>query len=260
MSWPGARQRSAAKGGEGEGGAVLAAEDARGDADVAHAEADGWHLALSDQAEHADVVVGAVGHRADLDDVGVEFGQALVDAFEVVGGLTEVVEADEALGLAVAGDLAGDVVLEVDILHPLGDGRAEEHEPLRLGLGPFSAVAFAAAGDHDRAGAVGQQSLDVDLAVDVVESEFDELRPLFGEVAMLGDHVAVTSAADTNADHGEEIAGSKGVEFPSAKRDRVLFGDRDGTEVPRPVVMASRFGLAQPYCCRTRRGKSNPAR
>ena len=192
------------EGGEAQGRAEASAEDPGGRADVAHADADGGNLALARQLQHPQVVAGMVGHGADLDDVGVQAAEAPVDFSEVVGRLAEVVVADDPLGLAEAGDLAGDVLFEIDVLDPLGDGRPQQHQALIFAAGEFSPVRGAAAGDDDRAGPVGDQPLDVRLAVDVIDAEFDELGALLDEVAVFGDDVAMAAAADADADHGRD--------------------------------------------------------
>ena len=74
--------------------------------------------------------------------------------------------------------------------------------PLLFAAGPLAAVVLAAAGDDHRRRAIGQQSLEVHLAVDVVEPQLDQLRPLLNQVPMLGDHVAVAAAGDADANHG----------------------------------------------------------
>ena len=67
---------------------------------------------------------------------------------------------------------------------------------------PLAAVALAAAGDDHRRGPIGQQPLQVHFAVDVVQPQLDQLGALLDQVAMLGDHVAVTAAGDADANHG----------------------------------------------------------
>ena len=124
-----------------------------------------------------------------------------MDLLEVVGRLAEVVEADDPLGLAEAGDLAGDVLFEIDVLDPFGDRGPQEHQALVFAAGEFSPIGGPAAGDDDRAGPVGDQPLDVRFAVDVVDAEFDELGALLDEVAVFGDDVAMSAAADADADH-----------------------------------------------------------
>ena len=132
---------------------------------------------------------------------GSSAGQPPVDLVQVVGRLAEVVMADDPLGAAETRNLAGDVLLEIDVLDPLGNRRPQEHQPLLFGAGVFSALRRAAAGDDDRAGPVGHQPLDVHFAVDVVHAEFDELGALFDQVPVFGDHVTMSAAADADADH-----------------------------------------------------------
>ena len=48
---------------------------------------------------------------------------------------------------------------------------------------------------------VREQAPEIDLAVDVVESQFNELSTLLDQVTMLGNHMPVTTSTDTDADH-----------------------------------------------------------
>ena len=61
-------------------------------------------------------------------------------SLEVVGRLAEVVEADDPLRLAEAGNAGGDVVFQVDVFNAFGDGRPQEELPLLLRARPFAAI------------------------------------------------------------------------------------------------------------------------
>ena len=133
------------------GGAEPPGKNSRRHADLAHAQPERRHLARPRKLQHPQVVLRVVGHGADLDDVGVQRGQPAVDVFQVVGRPLEVVHADDPLGGAEAGDLAGDVFLQVDVLGPLGDRRPQEDLPLLFAARVAAAVAVAATGDdHGR--------------------------------------------------------------------------------------------------------------
>ncbi len=189
------------EGGVGERGAELAGQNPRGDADVAHAQADRRHLAAARQFQHPQVVVRMVGHRADLDDVGIELAQPAVDFVEVVGRLAEVVQADDPLGASETGDRRGHVVFQIDVLDALGDGGPQQQPALLLAAGELPAVGGPAASDDHRAGPVGHQPLQVHLAVDVVQPQFDQTGALVDQVPILGDHVPVPAAANADANH-----------------------------------------------------------
>ncbi len=132
---------------------------------------------------------------------GSHCAQAAVDLVEVVGRLAEIVEADDPLGLAEAGNAGGDVVFQVDVFDAFGDRRPQQQLPLLLRARPFAAVGRAAAGDDHRAGPIGEQPLEVDVPVDVVQSQFDQLGPLLDQVPVFGDHVPMPAAADADANH-----------------------------------------------------------
>ncbi len=110
-----------------------AGQNARRRADVAHAHADRRHFRALHQLQHPQIVVRLVGHRGDLDDVGVERRQPGVNLLQVVGRLAEIVQADDPLGLAVTRDHRGDVFFQIDVLDPLGDRAAQQHQPLFFG-------------------------------------------------------------------------------------------------------------------------------
>ncbi len=142
-----------------------------------------------------------VGHRGDLDDVGVEVGEAPLQAPEVAGGALEVVVTDDPLGLAVAADLPGDVVLEIDVFDPLDDRRPEHELPRLLAAGPMPAVDGAPAGGDHRAGPVAQEPFDLHVALDEVEAQLDQTDPVLRQELVLGDDVPVPAAGDPHADH-----------------------------------------------------------
>ena len=203
------------EGGVGAVGAELARQDAGGHADVAHSQADRGDLGLADHLQDADVVGGVVDHRRDLHDVRVALRQAAVDLGEVLGRLAEVVEADDPLGLAEAGNGGGDIVFQVDVLDPFGDGRPQEELPLLFRPVPLPAVGGAAAGDHYGARPLGDQAAEVDGPADVVQPQLDQLGPQLGEVPMFVDHETVAAAADADANHNDNEAGWMDVgKFP----------------------------------------------
>ncbi len=115
---------------------------------------------------------------ADLDDVGIVTAEPGVDGIEVVRRLAEVVEADDPLGLAESRNLPRDIFIQVDVLDALGDGRAEQQDPLLFAADELAAVGAAAAGDNHRTGPVGHQPPQVYVAVDVVQAELDQFRSL----------------------------------------------------------------------------------
>ena len=85
-------------GGEGEGAAGADAEHAGDDARIAHADADdvGVVVHALEEAHERDVVGKGLGGGDDLDEVRMEGRDALVDSFEVLGGVEVVVADDEA--------------------------------------------------------------------------------------------------------------------------------------------------------------------
>ncbi len=158
-------------------------------------------------SQHPQVVVRMVGHRGELDDVGVERGQPGVHFFQILGRLAEVVQADDPLGLAVAGDRRRDVFFEVDVFDPLGDGRAQQHAALLFAAAVLAAVVRPPAGDDHGAGPIGKQTLEVDVAVDVVQPQFDQLGALVDQMLVFRDDVPMTAAADADANHRSRVVG-----------------------------------------------------
>ena len=177
------------------GCAELAGQDARRDADLAHADPDGRDLAVPHQLQHPHVIVRLVGHRGDLDDVGVELGQARVDLRQVLGSLAEVVQADDALRLAVDRDPVGNVRLQIHVLHPFGDGGPQQHQPRLLTPLPLALVLQPPARDNHRAPALAKQPLQIDLSADVVQADLDQLSALLHQMSMFRHHVPVTTRA-----------------------------------------------------------------
>ncbi len=184
-----------------ERGAELAGQNARRDADFAHADPHGRNLAVPDQLQHAHVVVRLVGHRGDLDDVGIERGQSGVDFRQVLGCLAEVVQADDAFRLAVDRNLVGDVRLQIDVLDAFRDRGPQQHQPRLLAALPLALVLQPPTrGDH-RAPALAKQPLQIDLPADVVQTDLDQLSTLLHQVSMFRHHMPVTTTRNTHANH-----------------------------------------------------------
>ena len=68
--------------------------------------------------------------------------------------------------------------------------------------GIFAAVLPASAGDQHRPWPIADQAWEARVAVDVVQSQLDQLGALLDQVPMFGDHVLVAAAANTDAYHG----------------------------------------------------------
>ena len=139
-------------------------------------------VALLHHLQHAHVVVRLVGHRGDLDDVGIERLEPGVQLAQVVRRVAEVVVADDPLRLAEPRNLAGDVVFQIDVLDAVGDRLAEHDQPGFFAARVLAAVLLAADGDHRRARPVLQQPLDIHPRADVVQPQLDQLGPLLHQV------------------------------------------------------------------------------
>ena len=124
----------------------------------------------------------------------------------------EVMMADDALGLAIAGHLHRDVVLEIDVVGPLDDRRPQQEQPLLLRLLPAATIDGPPAGDDHGAGPIREQPLYLHGPLDVIEPELDKLDTVVGKVLVLGNHVPVPATSDTHADHSALIGGG----FPPA--------------------------------------------
>src|SRR6185437_17117160 len=82
----------------------------------------------------------------------------------------------------------------------------QEHPPLFFRTAVFAAVLRSPQGQNHRTRPLGQQPLQVDLAVDVVEPQFDQWRALLDQVLVFRDHVAMATASDTYANHGQRTS------------------------------------------------------
>ena len=187
---------------EGERGSGPAGQDPGRHADVAHADADGGNAGRMHHLQHPQIVGRMICHRGNLDDVGIEFGEPLVQEHEVGGCFLEVVVTHDPLRLAIPRHLGGDVVLEIDVVGPLDDRRAEEHEAGLFGLLPAAAVGDPAAGHDDRAGPLRKEPFRLHRALEVIEPQFDEWHAVLREMAVLCNDVSMPASADADADHG----------------------------------------------------------
>jgi hypothetical protein len=199
-------------GGEGEGRAGADAEDAGDDAGVAHADADdvGVILHAFDEAHEGDVVGERLGRGDDLDEVGLEGNDALVDAFEVFGGGEVVVADDEGnAGVAEMLKLAllhgfGGLELNVDDVEACCRGLGENFNFIGDFAGELAAVGGAAAGgDAGGGGVVGEEMLEFGQGekrlLEIVEAELEEGR-LFDDGAGFFKHLGGCGADDGNTD------------------------------------------------------------
>ena len=129
---PGAKTRSGLIVGVRERGLELGAQDPREEAHLAHRDGDRRDHRLLGDPEDVHGIAQRRGERGDLDHVGVQLVALLGDVGEVLGGLLEVVIADDALGAAELADLLGDVHLDVDVIDPQRDRLAQQPLPLLL--------------------------------------------------------------------------------------------------------------------------------
>ena len=142
-----------------------------------------------------------VGGRGDFDHVRVVLCQLGMDRRQLLGRLAEIVVADNALRLAEAGNRAGNILLEVDVIDSLGDRRSQQHQPLLLVADPLAAIDLATAGNKHGAGPLIQQPLEIHVAGDPIQPQFDEPSPRFHQVLMLGKHVPMPTPTNADTDH-----------------------------------------------------------
>ena len=140
----------------------------------------------------------------EFHDVRVELAQPAVDFREIVGRLAEIVEADDPFRAAEAGDGCGQIILQVDVLHPFRNRRPQQQRPLLLAAGELAAVGRPPAGDDHRARPVRHQPPEVDFSVEVVQPQLDQAGALIDQVPILRDHVPMPAAANAYADHGND--------------------------------------------------------
>ena len=198
-------------GGEGEGAAGADAEHARDDAGVAHADADdvGCDRSIAlEEAHHGDVVGEGLGGGDDLDEVGLEGLDAGEDAVEILGGLLEVVVADDEGGAGLA------QLLQLGLLQLASadsSSRSTMWKPRSaalvrtLDLGSDGAVelaaivAAAAGGDGGGGGVLAEELLELGQGerglIQVVEAELEEIGLFYGSACAL-DHFADGRADD----------------------------------------------------------------
>ncbi len=187
--------------GVGKGCPELAGENSRGSADFPHTDTDGRNLAVAHQPQHSHVVVGIVGHRGYLDDIGVMASQSRVNLLEIFRCLAEIVHTDNAFGLAIARDRIGNVRLKIDILDSIGDRRAQQHQTRFLAPFPLSLVVGAAAGGDDWADPVTHQAFQVDLATDIVEPDFNQIGSLLYQMSMFRHYMFMAATGNTYTNH-----------------------------------------------------------
>jgi hypothetical protein len=202
-------------GGEGEGGACADAEDPRDDAGVAHTKADdvGVVVHALDEAHEGYVVDERLGRRHDLDEVGLEGSDALIDAVEVLGCVEVVVAEDESdtgvpelLKLAFFEGFGG---LEFDV-NDVEAGGGCLGEDLHLGgevAGELASVGCAAAGgDGGDGGVIRQEVFEFrereEGFFEVVEAKLEEGR-LFDDGAGFFKHLGRGGADDGDTDFAD---------------------------------------------------------
>ena len=118
---------------------------------------------------------------------------------QVLGRFLEIVIADDPLRFAKPRDAGGDVFFQIDILHAGDDCLPQQHEAIFLAFGPAPAVFFAAASDDHRAGPLREQALEIRRRHQKIQPQLDELAALLGQMLVLGDQMAMSAAADRDA-------------------------------------------------------------
>ena len=99
-----------------------------------------------------------------------------------------------------------DVFFQVNVVDTLGNCLTQQRQAVDVAGGPLAAIFFAAAGRDDGAAAIGEQAFDVHRAADVVQTQLDQLSPLFSDMASFCNHATVATTADTNANHEAGIS------------------------------------------------------
>ena len=122
-------------------------------------------------------------------------------AEQIVGRLVEVVQTDNAFRLTVARHGLGHIVLQINILDSMHNRGTQQHQAIGFGPLPFAAVGLPPTTDDHGSGSVVEQTLEIDLAGNIVQSQFHQLRSLFHQMSVFGDHMLVTPAANTHTDH-----------------------------------------------------------
>ena len=190
------------KGGVGEWGAKSTRQQPGRSAHLPHADTDGWRFGCLDKFEHADVVMRSIGHRCNLDDIGVELGHPLVDIFQVFRRFAKIMETDNPLCLSVSRNSRCNILLKIDIVHALGDCHTQNRLTGFFTSAIFSTILLAPAGGNHRSGSLAEEFFKVNIPLYKIEAEFHQLGTLRGKMLMLGDHVSVPTAADGNTNHG----------------------------------------------------------
>jgi hypothetical protein len=190
------------KGGETERRTELEAEHSRRHAHFAHAQADSRELRGLHQPHHAEIVVLAVGHGGQLDNVGVQRRHPPMNLFEIRRCLAEVVVADDPFRLSVARNRRRDVLFQIDVIDARRDRGPQQNLSLALRLGPFAAVVLATAGENGRTRPFREQSLEIHRTHDPIDAQLDQPNALFGQILVFGDHLAMPPPPNADANHG----------------------------------------------------------
>ena len=192
----------------GERSPELAGQDPRRRPDLAHADPDRRHSGIADHPQHPHVIAGTMGQRRNLDDVRVQCRQTIANGVQVFRRVAEVVIADHPLRLAEPRNTARNIVLQIDIIHTFGHGRPQRQQAGFLRTLPLATILLAAARENARAGPLPQQPGHVQSTADIVRTQLDQLHTLLRQVAVFGDHMFMTTATDTDANHA--VAPSRG--------------------------------------------------
>ena len=125
--------------------------------------------------------------------------------FQVFRRLSKVVVTDNPLGGPIARNGRRDILLKIDVIGSFRDCGTEQQLPFRFRSGESPAVAFPSARHDDGTRPVLKQSLDVDRSANVIQPNLDKLSALFGQVSMFGDDMAMATAGDADANHGDVV-------------------------------------------------------
>ena len=125
----------------------------------------------------------------------------MMDLFQIAGRLIEVVVTDNALRIAVARNLTGDLHFEINIIHPVRDRRPQQRHTFFLRPSPKTTVFGSSTSCHHRTAGSAHQTFQVDRATNEIQTQLNQLSALFDNMFVFRHHHGVTSATNTNANH-----------------------------------------------------------
>ena len=158
-------------------------------------------LARLDQLQHSQVVCRRIGHRGNFDDICIELGHPLVDCNQVSRRFAKIMQADNSLCLTESRNRGGNVLFDIHIVDTFRNGHPQNRLAGLFISGILAPILLSATSGNHRSWSFAEQLPEVDVAFNVIQSQFHQFGTLSYKVLVFCNHVSMATAPNRYTNH-----------------------------------------------------------